>query len=191
MQKLFLFCIFSQFPNYSGFPHEPRHEKTGFLYMRKQRRRSTAKLISAFVFATRIVQSLFYLNPKFQAYSHLLWLYSPVCVGPGRKPRRPVFSERGSLESEETELILISKPNTWKFLSIIILWLDLTTNIHQAILLFFIKTKIRQTPMIDIHYDNTPMQYTSIFTTVQMIIFRWIIVIFFLFLHKTSIVGTR
>ena len=29
----------------------------------------TAKLISAFVFATRIVQFLFYLNPKFQASS--------------------------------------------------------------------------------------------------------------------------
>ena len=26
----------------------------------------------------------------------LLWLYSPVYVGPGRKPRRPVFSQRGS-----------------------------------------------------------------------------------------------
>ena len=56
----------------------------------------TAKLISAFVFAIRIVQSVFYLYPKFQASSHLLWLYSPVSVGPGRKPRRPVFSERGS-----------------------------------------------------------------------------------------------
>ena len=32
-----------------------------------------------------------YLNPKFQASSHLLWMYSPVSVGPGRKPRRPVF----------------------------------------------------------------------------------------------------
>ena len=40
----------------------------------------------AFVFATWIVQSLFYLNPKFQASSYLLWLYSPVCVGPSRKP---------------------------------------------------------------------------------------------------------
>ena len=50
----------------------------------------TAKLISAFVFAIQIVQSLFYLNLKFQASSYLLWLYSPVCVGPGRKPRRPV-----------------------------------------------------------------------------------------------------
>ena len=44
----------------------------------------TAKLISAFVFATRIVQFLFYLNLKFQASSHLLWLCRPVCVGPGR-----------------------------------------------------------------------------------------------------------
>ena len=32
----------------------------------------TAKLISAFVFATRIVQFLFFLNPKFQAFSLLL-----------------------------------------------------------------------------------------------------------------------
>ena len=56
----------------------------------------TAKLISTFVFATRIVQSLYFLNPKFQASSHLLWLCSSVCVGPTRKPRRPVFSQRGS-----------------------------------------------------------------------------------------------
>ena len=51
----------------------------------------TAKLISAFVFTTRIVQSLYFLNPKFQASSHLLWLYSPVCVGPGRKPPKTGF----------------------------------------------------------------------------------------------------
>ena len=35
-------------------------------------------------------------NTKLQTSSHLLSLYSPVCVGPGRKPRRPVFSQRGS-----------------------------------------------------------------------------------------------
>ena len=56
----------------------------------------TAKLISAFVFAFWKVQYLYFLNMKFQASSHLVWLYSPVCVGPGRKLRRPVFSERGS-----------------------------------------------------------------------------------------------
>ena len=77
--------------------NEPRHEKTGFLHMNKTKTQiSFAKLISAFVFATRIVQSLYFLNPKFQASRHLLWLYSLVCVGPGRKPRRPVFSQQGS-----------------------------------------------------------------------------------------------
>ena len=40
----------------------------------------TAKLISAFVLATQILQFLFFLNPKFQASSLLLWLYRSVCV---------------------------------------------------------------------------------------------------------------
>ena len=37
-------------------------------------------------FAIRIVQSLYYLNPKFQASIHLLWLYRPVSRGTGKKP---------------------------------------------------------------------------------------------------------
>ena len=41
--------------------------------------------ISAFVFATRIEQFLFYLYPNFQASSLTLWLYRLVCVRPGRK----------------------------------------------------------------------------------------------------------
>ena len=57
----------------------------------------TAQLISTFVFTKRIVQFLYYLNPKYQASSHLLWLYSSVCVGPGQKSRRPVFSQQGSI----------------------------------------------------------------------------------------------
>ena len=65
----------------------------------------TAKLISTFVFATYIVQSLYYPNTKFQASSHLVWLYSLVCVGPGRKPRRPVFSQRGSYVGSEKHVI--------------------------------------------------------------------------------------
>ena len=72
----------------------------GFLYMRKTKTQIsfavTTKLISAFVFATQVVKSLYFLNTKFQASSHLVWLCSLVCVGPGRKPRRPVFSQRGS-----------------------------------------------------------------------------------------------
>ena len=52
----------------------------------------TAQLISTFVFAAPIVQFLLILNPKFQASYLFLWLYRPVCVGPGQKPCRPVFS---------------------------------------------------------------------------------------------------
>ena len=50
-----------------------------------QLRVNAVKLISAFVFATRIVHFLF-LNPKFQASSLLLWLCSLICVRPVRKP---------------------------------------------------------------------------------------------------------
>ena len=39
------------------------------------------------------------LKSEISSPSHLLWLYSLVCVGPGRKPRRPVFSQRGSYVS--------------------------------------------------------------------------------------------
>ena len=45
-----------------------------------QLRGFTAQLISAIVFATQIEQSLYFLNPKFQASSHLLLLFSPVCL---------------------------------------------------------------------------------------------------------------
>ena len=38
----------------------------------------TTQIISSFVFATYIVQYLYFLNPKFQVSSHLLWLYSFV-----------------------------------------------------------------------------------------------------------------
>ena len=41
---------------------------------------------SAFVFATRVVQFLYFLNKNCPVYSHLLCLYSLVCVGPVRKP---------------------------------------------------------------------------------------------------------
>ena len=54
----------------------------------------TAQLISAFVFATQIVQFLYFLNPKFAASNHLLCLCSWVCVRPGRKPKLLVFSCR-------------------------------------------------------------------------------------------------
>ena len=69
----------------------------------------TAQLISAIVFATRIVQSLFFLNPKFKVSSLFLCLYRSVCVRPGRKPRRPVFSRRGSFISDRTVKTAVNK----------------------------------------------------------------------------------
>ena len=72
--------------------------KLTFLHMLKQRRRSaTAQLVGAFVFTAYIVRLLLFLNPNFQASSHLLWLYSPICVRRGRKPLRLVFSHKKSL----------------------------------------------------------------------------------------------
>ena len=55
------------------------------------------QLVSVFVFDTWIVKSLYFLNRKFQAFNHPLWLYSPVCVGPGRKLRRQVFRDMATV----------------------------------------------------------------------------------------------
>ena len=94
----------------------------------------TAQLISAFVFATWIVQSLFYLNPECQASNHLLWLYSLVCVRPRRKPRRPVSSQRGSYISEiekskNFKVITTHQDNT----SVLFTPLHSTTGIHRGL----------------------------------------------------------
>ena len=58
--------------------------------------RVTAKLICAFVFATRIVQLLYFQNPKFQASSQLLCLYSSVCVETCSETTSWVFPRGGS-----------------------------------------------------------------------------------------------
>ena len=54
--------------------YDPGHKKTEFLHMQKVHISCavTAQLISTFVFSTRIVQFLFFLNLKFQASSHIL-----------------------------------------------------------------------------------------------------------------------
>ena len=66
-----------------------------------------AQVISAFVYATQIGQSLFLLlNPNFQASSLLLSLYRPVFVGLGREPKWLVLSCKGSCNNEGTNNIL-------------------------------------------------------------------------------------
>ena len=56
-----------------------------------------------FVFATRIVQFLFYLNPIFQTSSSFLCLYRPVCVGPVRKPHCWLSHEAAHLMRKENK----------------------------------------------------------------------------------------
>ena len=87
--------IYHAYPSFFFFnsTFEPPHGKTNNLHRRKQRR----KLISAFVFATLIVLSLFFLNLKFQASSSFLCFYKSVCVGPVRKPHCLFFHEAAHL----------------------------------------------------------------------------------------------
>ena len=77
--------------------NEPPHGKTNNLHRRKQRRRSASRLlISAFVFATRIVRSLFFLNTKFHTSSCFQSLHRPVCVVNhivGFPTRRLIYSQ--------------------------------------------------------------------------------------------------
>ena len=68
----------------------------------------TAQLISAFVFAIRIVHFLIFLIPKFQAYSHLLYVDRLVFVRPDPKPQRPVFSCCGSYKCANSEITVYS-----------------------------------------------------------------------------------
>ena len=65
-------------------------------------------LISAFVFTSRIVPSLFFQNSKIQASSNLQCLYSSFCVGPGRKPKQLVLSCHGSIIIDVSEDLLSS-----------------------------------------------------------------------------------
>ena len=60
-------------------------------------------------FRIRIVQFLYYLKPKFQASSILLLLYSPVCVGPGRKPEDR-FSQNEALFSILYRCVNVMRP---------------------------------------------------------------------------------
>ena len=71
--------------------------KPAFLHMLKQRPRSSMcnhDLISTFVYRyvdsqelLEIIENLYFLHPKFQASSHLLWLDNPFYVRPGRTPQ--------------------------------------------------------------------------------------------------------
>ena len=110
---LLVFCIDSHVMMFSMERKNTQPSELVLRYMSHVMRKTcflhilnTKMQISSFVFATWIVQSLFYLNPKFKASSCLLWLYSPVHVRPGRKPRIQVFSRYGSYNVETADQIV-------------------------------------------------------------------------------------
>ena len=80
--------------------------------------RSNCEAISAFVFAIRIVQFLYFPNPKCPASNHFLHLYSSVYVSCVRKPHCWFFHEVAQLyEPSETNEI-----NTEPCCGITFLW---------------------------------------------------------------------
>ena len=66
-------------------------------------------------FATQIVQSLYFLSPKFQVSSHPLWLCSPVCVGPGRKPERWFSHDAAHLNVHVMMVVKCKRKSNYKF----------------------------------------------------------------------------
>ena len=82
---------------------EPR-EKTGFLHICENK--DTDQLRSNCAADQRLCFCY-----KDTRIVHILWMYSPVYVGPGRKPQRPVFSQRGSINLHVQYLLLKHKPD--------------------------------------------------------------------------------
>ena len=72
----------------------------------------TAKLISAFAFATRIVQSLYFLNPEFQAPSHLLTAQSGVCQTWSETPKSVFLTTRLICGVIQVQMVLCLAGNT-------------------------------------------------------------------------------
>ena len=84
------------------------------------------KQISAFVFATRIVQFLYFLNPKIPASSHSVCFYSLVCIRAGRKPRRRLSHAGAHIREEKNGMSAKLEIGRKQFVSIYSLFLTLT-----------------------------------------------------------------
>ena len=140
----------------------------------------TAQLISTFVFATRIVQFLFFFNPKRKTSSLFLWFHRPFCVRLGWKPWRPIFSRHGSYELWQSLKLrrLNTEPEIFEVLQQE-LHLEKTCNLVGWLISFFTSHSTAmviwrwdlgfkhysKTPedVNCIHYKNLPMQYTENF----------------------------
>ena len=106
----------------------------------------TVQLISAFVFATPIVQFLFYLNPKFQASRCFLRLQAGLCLT-CQTPRLMVFSHHGPFIYTESDIIIIEQRHK--------------ENI-------FVKCTLPYTPLL---YSKTGVTCTGVYLFFLLIIF--------------------
>ena len=70
---------------------EQNYMKTCFLLLFFAYAKTKTQISCSFVFATKLVQYLYFQDPKVQTSRYLLWLYTPVCVGPGWKLRKQGF----------------------------------------------------------------------------------------------------
>ena len=92
----------------SGIVYELHREKTGYCIWENKdadqlRGNREADQHLCFRYADSTIPLL---SKSVQASSHLLQLYSLVCVRAGRKPHRPVFSRRGSYVNHHFILIV-------------------------------------------------------------------------------------
>ena len=91
--------------------NEPRHEKTRYSPMRKTKAQIsfavTAKLICAFIFATQIVQFLYFLNQKFSVSSNLSVLeQAGLCQTWSETPKNGFLASRLKTNGILTKLFL-------------------------------------------------------------------------------------
>ena len=96
-----------------AFRGKTRHEKTCFLHMRNRgtdRLRSNCASDQHLCF--RYIYSTIPLLPKYQPSGHILLLYSPGCVGPGRKPEN-----RFSRDTAHNVFRFSDRPRCYKTLS--------------------------------------------------------------------------
>ena len=135
----------------------------------------TAKLISAFDFSIQILQSLYFFNQKFQASSHLLWLYSLVCLGPGRKPPRPVFSLRGS-NTAVTEFYIITFKllHEDSFCSCTCWFQSRLVRISQSFIFYYDLSRVVRTPAFCIWENKDADQLRGNREADQRLCFRYV-----------------
>ena len=94
---------------------------------------------------------------EIQVPSHPLWQYSPVCVGPGRKPRRPVFSQRGSFLEASDDLM---KRNFCVYQTMYSIYLIMNTREKKAGLCNVNAKNIYVSTLVDIFSETRPKLLT-------------------------------